>query len=227
MNNIAIIPARGGSKRIPKKNIKDFLGKPIIAYSIEAAIKSELFDIIMVSTDDVEIAEIAERYGAKVPFFRSGKNSNDDAPLADVVEEVIKYYKKTTNFDNACCILSTAPFITVNNLRKGLELLKAKKFDSVRPVVRFSYPIQKALKLESNCVEFLFPDSIFANTQDLAISYHDSGQFYWMSFDKGLKGGRRGGFEIDELYTQDIDTITDWKIAEQKYTIMEKANSKE
>ena len=135
MSCLAIITARGGSKRIPKKNIKDFCGKPIIAYSIEAAISSKLFDEVMVSTDDEEIAEIAKLYGAKVPFFRSEKNSDDFATTADVLDEVINKYKNELNkkYDYICCIYPTAPFITANKLKEVYNLLILKKADTVIP----------------------------------------------------------------------------------------------
>ena len=128
MGNICIIPARGGSKRIPKKNIKEFLGKPIIAYSIKAALDSGLFDEVMVSTDDVEIADIAKKFGAKVPFMRSAKNSDDFATTFDVIEEVIQVYKtQGKRFENICCIYSCAPFITSEILLKAYDLLIQKK----------------------------------------------------------------------------------------------------
>jgi pseudaminic acid cytidylyltransferase len=219
INNLAVIPARGGSKRIPKKNIKDFLGEPIISYSIKAAIKSKLFSEIIVSTDCEEIAFVAEKFGAKCPFIRSSKNSDDYAPLADVMDEIIDYYKES-KFENICCILPTASLLTPDLLQEGYSLLLDKGFDSVRPVVRFNYPIQKAFSLCEGKVEFMYPDNAMLRTQDMQAAYHDSGQFYWMRFEKGLRGTNRGGFEIDEMYVQDIDNETDWKLAELKYKII-------
>ena len=147
MTKLCIIPARGGSKRIPKKNIKLFLGKPIIAYSIEAAIESKLFDVVMVSTDDDEIKEIAISYGASVPFLRSKKNSDDFATTYDVIEEVLLKYKEVgENFEIACCIYSCAPFVTKEKLNESLKLLNTNKYDSVFPVIQFEFPIQRALK---------------------------------------------------------------------------------
>src|SRR5690606_13938196 len=138
-NNLCIIPARGGSKRIPRKNIKDFLGKPIIAYSIEAALSSGLFSEVMVSTDDEEIAEVAKKYGAKVPFYRSEKTSDDFATLSDVVEEVKGFYlKQGRKFDNICCALATAPFINRQLINKVFVEMKEKDFDSIRPIIQFS-----------------------------------------------------------------------------------------
>ena len=218
MGNLAIIPARGGSKRIPGKNIKFFLGKPIIAYSIETAIKSKLFADVMVSTDDEKIAAIAKDYGAKVPFFRSPQNADDYATLSDVVDEVLSSYGQT--FDSVCCILPTAPLITENILNRGLELLEKEKFDSVRPVVEFSYPIQRALKLdEKKRVEFFYPEYYSSRSQDLEKSYHDAGQFYWMTNEARLHGTKKGAFVIDGNQAQDIDTMEDWRLAEMKYLL--------
>jgi pseudaminic acid cytidylyltransferase len=218
-NNLCIIPARGGSKRIPRKNIKDFLGKPIIAYSIEAAQKSELFDEIMVSTDEPEISDIAKQYSANVPFLRSPENADDFATLADVIDEVKKQYLKLNKkFDNICCILPTAPLITVENIQKAYYILNNKDADSVRPVVRFSYPIQRAVKLDDNGkANMFYPEHQNTRSQDLEPAYHDAGQFYWMKFEAGLKGIHKFGFEIDDVFVQDIDNLKDWEIAEIKY----------
>ncbi|PWD97681.1 pseudaminic acid cytidylyltransferase [Marinilabilia rubra] len=222
MKNIAIIPARGGSKRIPHKNIKHFLGKPIIAYSIEAAINSDLFDEIMVSTDDYEIAEVAKQHGARVPFLRSEENSDDFATLADVIDEVKRQYLEQGNlFDNICCILPTAPLLTVDNLKKGYDLLSNRNVDSARPVVRFSYPIQRALRLDGNKKIGMFNDEYKdCRSQDLEAAFHDAGQFYWMKFDIGLRGNNKFGFEIPETMVQDIDNEQDWVIAELKYKMI-------
>lgn len=219
MKNLCIIPARGGSKRIYRKNIKCFMGKPIIAYSIEAALKSELFDEVMVSTDDDEIAEIARQYGAKVPFMRSQENSNDHAGLADVIDEVIfKYRERGLIFDNWCCILSTAPFITNTLLRDSYNTFIINGFDTLRPVVKFSYPIQRAFKMsELGCVSFMYPQYAITRSQDLEPAYHDAGLFYWGTVLRGFKGDFWGGLEIDEKFCQDIDTESDWLIAEIKY----------
>ncbi len=218
MNNIAIIPARGGSKRIPGKNTVSFLGKPIIAYSIEVALRSGLFETVMVSTDDEKIAAVAKQYGATVPFLRSKKNADDHATLADVIEEVIEKYKEQSIiFDYACCILPTAPLISIKNLEKGFHLLEKKDVDTVRPVVRFDYPIQRAFKMDNGKLAFMYPEYEKTRSQDLMPAYHDCGQFYWMYFDKGLKGNNRGGFEISSTETQDIDHLEDLILAEIKY----------
>lgn len=217
---IAIIPARGGSKRIPGKNIRNFLGKPIIAYSIETAIESEIFDRIIVSTDDEEIAKIAKSFEAEVPFLRSRKNSGDNATLSDVVDEVQhELAKDGYSADFICCILPTAPLMTTDNLKIGLELLKTGGFSSVRPVVAYSYPVQRAFKLEKQKAEFLYPEFKNVRSQDLEKTYHDAAQFYWIRTDKGLADENRGAFEISEVNAQDIDNEDDWKLAELKYKL--------
>lgn len=226
MSNLAIIPARGGSKRIPKKNIKLFLGKPIIAYSIEAALKSNLFDEVMVSTDDEKIADIAKSFGAKVPFMRSRTNANDFAVLADVIEEVVvNYNKKNKKFDTLCCILPTAPFVNVNNIKEAYNKLVYNNFDSVFPILEFSYPIQRSLKIKEGKVTMVWNEYLNTRSQDLEPRYHDSGQFYWLkstSFNKEKKlfTDNSGSIVISELQAQDIDTETDWKLAEIKYKLM-------
>lgn len=222
MRNLCIIPARGGSKRIPKKNIKDFLGKPIIVYSIETALKSGLFDEVMVSTDDEEIANISKKYGANIPFLRSRKNANDFAILNDVFEEVITEYKnKGKNFDNYCIILPTSPLIKPEDLKKSLNLMKEKKFDSVRPVVQFSYPIQRAFKMDKNGkVEMFNPQYFKTRSQDLEPAFHDAGQFYWINTNKTMLDTNKGAFKISEIQAQDIDNETDWQLAELKYKLL-------
>jgi N-acylneuraminate cytidylyltransferase len=227
MTNLAIITARGGSKRIPRKNIKDFLGKPIIAYSIETALKSELFDMVMVSTDDEEIALIAKQYGAEVPFLRSKKNADDFSGTADVMLEVLEQLaveKKT--FENACCLYPTAPFVSINSLKESYNLLLKKKFDSVFPICQFSFPIQRALKIsDEGKTEMIAPENLVKRSQDLTPSYHDAGQFYWTHVDtflnkKKLITDNTGSIVLSELQVQDIDNETDWKLAELKYKLI-------
>ena len=219
MKNLCIIPARGGSKRIPRKNIKSFMGKPILAYSIEAALNSGLFDEVMVSTDDEEIAEVAKSYGAKVPFYRTPATANDYAGLADVIDEVVEEYKKRgIEYVNFCCLLSTAPFVTPQILIKTYNVFVDQHFDSLRPVVRFDYPIQRAYRMsEDNLVSFMNPEYLNTRSQDLEKAYHDAGLFYWGTCAVGFKGKRWGGYEIDEAVCQDIDTESDWRMAEMKY----------
>jgi len=228
MSNLAIIPARGGSKRIPKKNIKSFSGKPIIAYSIEAALKSGLFDEVMVSTDDKEIAKIAMSYGAKVPFLRSNKTADDYATTFDVIEEVVlKYESLNKIFDYTCCIYACAPFVTVNKLTTTFNLLQKEDFDCVLPVTTFGFPVQRAFKIgKKNRVDFFYPEYSLTRSQDLEHSYHDVGQFYWMNTIKCLQKkavvtDNTGSIVISELEAQDIDTELDWKLAELKYELVQ------
>lgn len=226
MSNLCIIPARGGSKRIPRKNIKDFLGKPIIAYSIEVALKSGLFEEVMVSTDDEEIAEIAIKFGAKVPFRRSTENASDNATTMEVIFEVLDYYNKIgKTFTNTCCIYPTAPLINEANLQKAYYLLRKEKFDTVFPVTTFSFPIQRALRLdEKNKVRMIWPENINTRSQDLPHSYHDSGQFYWLNGssltrDSKLYSENSGFILLNNLEVQDIDNLEDWYLAILKYQL--------
>ncbi|HIE46161.1 MAG TPA: pseudaminic acid cytidylyltransferase [Flavobacteriaceae bacterium] len=226
MAKLCIIPARGGSKRISRKNIKNFLGKPIIAYSIEAALKSNLFDEVMVSTDDDEIAKIAKEYGAEVPFLRSEKNADDYATTIDVINEVILLYKKNgKTFERACCIYATAPFVTNESLIKAYQILVDNKFDTVFPVMEFSFPIQRALKINDDKMELFQPKHLNTRSQDLEKAYHDVGQFYWFDTEIILLKGKlwtdnTGVIVIKESEGQDIDTIADWRLAEIKYKIL-------
>jgi len=229
MKKVAIITARGGSKRIPQKNIKEFLGIPVIAYSIKAALNSKLFDEVMVSTDSLEIARIAKESGAVVPFMRSEKTSDDFATTADVLIEVIDNYKKIgKDFDLLCCIYPTAPFVTQKKLKDSLSLMLEKKADSVMPIIKFSYPIQRALRnTENSHIEYFWPENGNKRSQDLEKSYHDAGQFYWIKTDvllsyKSLVAKNTIGFEISELEAQDIDEESDWKLAEIKYQLLNK-----
>lgn len=226
MANLAIIPARGGSKRIPRKNIKSFLGKPILAYSIEATLKSGLFDEVMVSTDDDEIANTAKEYGANVPFIRSNKNANDYATLAEVILEVLESYrKKGKMFNYVLCVLPTAPFVSAKKVTDSFTVLKTNNFDTVFPVIEFSYPIQRALKFNNKNIEMVAPQYLNSRSQDLENRFHDSGQFYWLDVEK-FKASKKlfsensGAIIISELESQDIDTETDWKLAEIKYKLM-------
>jgi pseudaminic acid cytidylyltransferase len=224
MRNLAIIPARGGSKRIPRKNIRDFLGKPIIAYSIEAALQSNLFEEVMVSTDDAEIAEIAKNYGANVPFFRSDENSNDYATTSDVLKEVLIKYKY--NFDNVCCIYPTAPFITVENLVLAYNKLINNNLDSVYPIVEYTYPIQRSLEIINEKLRMVWPENLISRSQDLTKRYHDAGQFYFFNAERfnrsnSLLTDNTGYVEMSNLMAQDIDNETDWKLAEYKYEFLQ------
>lgn len=224
---IAIITARGGSKRIPKKNIKEFCGKPIIAYSIKAALESGVFDEVMVSTDSEEIAEIAREYGAKVPFMRSEKTSDDFATTAQVLMEVLTEYEKRGNtFDYMSCIYPTAPFVTGEKLRTALEGIKQQGAIMAMPVVAFSYPPQRGYIINDGIMNMKWKENFSKRSQDLEKMYHDSGQFYVFKVDEYIK--RKGiiyedivPIIVDELEVQDIDNDMDWKLAEIKYKIMQ------
>ena len=223
MKNLAIIPARGGSKRIPRKNVKPFLGKPMLAYSIEAALATGLFDEVMVSTDDEEIAEVARQYGAKVPFMRSAETANDFATTDDVLREVVTKYKELgQSFDNFCCIYATAPMIQSKDIVAAFERLQSSDFTIVYPVVAFSYPIWRCLDMDENgSMKYHWPEYELSRSQDLPKEYHDTGTFYWHKIEKWMSGDNRtGGIEVDETTIQDIDTETDWKIAEMKYKLL-------
>ncbi len=231
MKKVAIITARGGSKRIPRKNIKKFLGKPIIAYSIETALKSDLFDEVMVSTEDEKIAEIAQKYGAVVPFLRSNENADDFSGTADVLVEVInEYQKQGKEFDVCCGIYPTAPFITPKKLKEAFELLITKNFDVVFPVSEFSSPIQRALKKDSeNKIAMFEPQNLNKRSQDLEKAYHDAGQFYMCNTaslleKKCLWTDNTGVIVLSPLQVQDIDNQEDWKMAEFKYQWFKQQN---
>jgi N-acylneuraminate cytidylyltransferase len=212
MSTIAIITARGGSKRIPRKNIKDFLGKPIIAYSIEAALQSEVFDTVIVSTDDIEIAEVAKSYGARVPFLRSTKNADDFATTADVLEEVlVRLTEAGETFDYACCIYPTAPFVTPLKLQKAKQMLLESNSDSLIPITKFSFPIWRSFKMKGNKLSYNWPEFAPKRSQDLAPTFHDCGQFYFFETypflaTKKLVTENTIGLEVPESEVQDIDT---------------------
>lgn len=226
MSSIAIITARGGSKRIPRKNIKPFLGKPILAYSIAAALESRLFDTVMVSTDDEEIAQIAKKCGAQVPFFRSERTSNDYAATADVVSEVLEEYaKRGIYYETACVIYPTAPFLTADALKEAMEILLNGDADSILPVVKFSFPPQRSVVLRDGKLVPYDRESMAKRSQDLEPHYHDCGQFYCIRVASFLKQRamimeHTAPYYMDELTVQDIDTEEDWKIAEMKYRLL-------
>ncbi len=224
MRRLAIIPARGGSKRIPRKNIRDFLGKPIIAYAIEAALESGLFDQVIVSTDDVQIAEIARNFGAETPFLRSAQNSNDTATTADVISEVLDAYKKQhIVWQQAACIYPCAPFVTADLILQASKLLAQQQADVVFPVIRYGHPIQRALKLDAAGKISSFLDGYAqARTQDLESAFHDAGMFYFFDVarfeeTRSLRTENTIAIEIDENHAQDIDSESDWQLAELKY----------
>ncbi len=221
--NICVIPARGGSKRILKKNIKNFLGKPIIAYSIEAALNSQLFDKVIVSTDDESIAKVAKEYGAEIPFVRPKKLSDDFTNTNDVVKHAINWFlEQDIEINYVCCIYATAPFVKVTYLRQGLELLSNSNQLFSFSVTSFPFPVQRAIKINNDKISMFYPEYTLSRSQDLDEAYHDAGQFYW---------GRPQAFldEVDmfsedsipvvlpRYLVQDIDTLEDWKRAELMY----------
>ena len=227
MERIAIITARGGSKRIPKKNIRNFCGKPIIAYSIEAAIESGLFSEVMVSTDSEEIAETARRFGARVPFLRSRKNADDYATTADALLEVMERYQEMgRTFSYLCCIYPTAPFVTAEKLRDAMRLMEEHHPSLILPVVAFSYPPQRSYVVDENeCLDFKYKEYSRSRSQDLEKWYHDAGQFYMYDAkrflqEKGAPAGPIMPIYVSELQVQDIDSEDDFKIAELKYQLM-------
>ena len=228
MKNLCIIPARGGSKRIPRKNIKPFMGRPIMAYSIEAALKSELFDEVMVSTDDREFAEVAKMNGASVPFLRSEATANDYATTVDVLLEVVDMYKQRgKEFDTVCCLYSTAPFVTPERLREAYGKL-SDQIDGCFTIVEYSYPIQRSLRInESGLVEMKYPEFLKSRTQDLEKVYHDAGQFYVVKTgalfeEKTVWCKHTAPLVLSELEVQDLDTLTDWQLAEMKFELTRK-----
>ena len=228
MKNLCIIPARGGSKRIPRKNIKPFMGKPIMAYSIDAALKSGLFDEVMVSTDDKEFADVARKFGASVPFLRSDATANDYATTVDVLLEVVNTYRQQgKEFDTVCCLYSTAPFVTAERLKEAYAKL-SDNVDGCFTIVEYSYPIQRSLRInESGLVEIKYPEYLKSRTQDLEKVYHDAGQFYFMKTatmeqEKTVWCKRTEPLVLSELEVQDLDTLTDWQLAEMKYQLLKK-----
>lgn len=223
---LAVITARGGSKRIPKKNIKPFLDKPIIAYSIKAALESGIFEEVMVSTDSEEIASVAKEYGANVPFMRSEKTADDFATTADVLLEVLdEYEKRGKSFEYLACLYPTAPFMTAEKLRTACQKMKESGAAEVLPVVPFSYPPQRGYIVKDGMLEMKWKENFNARSQDLETLYHDSGQFYFYRTKeyqarKGLMTEGIVPFVLDELEVQDIDNETDWKLAELKYQLL-------
>lgn len=223
MRKLAIIPARGGSKRIPHKNRQLFLGKPIIAYVIQTTIDSGLFDEVMVSTDDAEIAAIAREMGANVPFMRSKKNADDFATTLAVLQEVMEqYHDLGKSFDCVCCIYPTAPLMTKAHLQQGFDTLITQQFDSVFAAVAYGHPVWRGFELVDQKAQMIWPDNQTKRSQDLTPVYHDAGQWYWLQWKKikdSIFTNNSGVVLLSELEVQDIDSQTDWKLAELKYKL--------
>ena len=225
---LAVIPARGGSKRIPRKNIKEFCGKPIIAWSIEAALNSHCFDRVIVSTDDEEIAEVAREWGAEVPFIRPSELSGDHAGTVPVIRHAIEWFSNCSIlFDNICCIYATAPFINPDDIKKGLEILINEQRDFTFTITSFPFPIQRALKIcDNNRIEMFHPEHVDTRSQDLEHAFHDAGQWYWGTSDAWLKEqhmflANSSPILLPRHRVQDIDTIEDWVRAELMFKVLQ------
>lgn len=227
MASVCIIPARGGSKRVPRKNIRPFLGKPIIGYSISLALRSGLFNEVMVSTDDQEVGEVAEKLGAKIPFWRSEKNSGDMATTMDVLQEVVQCYEEMgMYFGKICCLYPTAPLVRDEDFRRGYDLLDTPECQVSFPVSPFSYPVWRGFRVnERYAAEMIWPQYAMTRSQDLEPVYQDAGQWYWMKPNVIQRGGslfEKGAHAVvlDHMQVQDIDNECDWELAEVKYKLM-------
>lgn len=228
LNAVAIITARGGSKRIPGKNIREFMGKPMLVYGIEAALASGLFREVMVSTDDEEIARIALEAGAAVPFMRSPETSGDFATTDDVLMEVLETYEKRgETFDYMACIYPTAPFVTAGKLAEAMKVLVEQDASGVMPVVRYSFPPQRGMAIRDGKLVYCYPENAVKRSQDLELMYHDSGQFYCYHVERyrACRGELPDGYlpiVVSEMEVQDIDNPTDLELAEIKFRMMQK-----
>lgn len=218
---LAVIPARGGSKRIPRKNIREFAGKPIIAWSIEAALASGCFDRVIVSTDDEAIAAVAREHGAEAPFMRPAELSDDHTPTIPVIAHAIRWQEaQGGDVRAACCIYATAPFCRAEDLRQGWRLLEADRVDYVFPVVSYGFPIQRAVRMDAaGRVEPFQPEHATTRSQDLEPAYHDAGQWYWGMREAWLEGRpifapASRAVVLPASRVQDIDTAEDWARAE-------------
>ena len=224
MKNICLIPARGGSKRIPRKNIKSFHGKPLIYWSINAAKSSELFDEIYVSTDDLEIAEIAKKYGAKIPFIRPKEISNDYANDKDVRDHFLNWMKiNDKKVDILCYLYATAPFITFKTLYGCRKLLLESASFLTYTITSFPYPVLRALEQSNDgTIFFKWPKYSNSRSQDLKELFHDAGQCYFFNLNKKSEGGRVVGYKIPRLYANDIDTMEDFEVAEKLFKVIKR-----
>lgn len=225
---LAVIPARGGSKRIPRKNIKPFCGKPMIAWSIEAALASGCFDAVIVSTDDTEIAEVARHYGADVPFMRPAELSDDYAGTVPVIRHATEWFIANGQApDQVCCIYATAPFVTGEDIRRGFDALANNDCDYAFSVTSYAFPIQRAIRITpADRVEMFNPEHFNTRSQDLEEAYHDAGQFYWGRASAWLEGKILFGtysvpVKLPRHLVQDIDTPEDWERAEWLFKAMQ------
>jgi len=229
---LAVIPARGGSKRIPCKNIKEFCGKPMIAWSIEAALQSGCFDQVIVSTDDAEIAAVARQYGAAVPFMRPAELSDDYTGTIPVIRHAVEWFNaQGLAVEQVCCLYATAPFVDAEDIQRGLQILEETGSDYAFSVTSYAFPIQRAIRItERGRVEMFSPEHFSTRSQDLEETFHDAGQFYW---------GRAGAWMESKMIfspasspivlprhrVQDIDTPEDWLRAEWMFKAMHAQNS--
>jgi len=231
--NVAVIPARGGSKRIPGKNIKPFCGRPMIGWPLEVALKSGLFRRVIVSTDSQEIAATAREWGAEVPFLRPAALADDFTPTADVLAHALEWLREQGESYQRCCLIyPTAVFATVRDLAAGLELLRESGAGAVIPVAAFPAPIQRAFVMnEAGRLSMLWPEHELTRTNDLPESYHDAGQFYWLDCDRFLKGRKiytddAVGLVLPRYRVVDIDTPEDWQVAEHLFRAFRSAQSR-
>lgn len=228
MSRVAIIPARGGSKRIPRKNVKKFCGKPMIAWSIEAAKASGCFDHIIVSTDDEEIADTALHYGASVPFTRPADLSDDYTGTIPVIQHAIHWLvNQQIAVEEVCCLYATAPLVEPSDLCSGLSILQNSGADYTLSVTSYAFPIQRAIKLKNGRVEMFQPEHFQTRSQDLEEAWHDAGQFYWGKAAAWLKGGivfspSSAAVVLPRYRVQDIDTYEDWQYAEALFKLIKK-----
>ncbi|MDT8904334.1 N-acylneuraminate cytidylyltransferase [Pseudomonas sp. NFACC09-4] len=225
---LAVIPARGGSKRIPRKNVKLFYGKPMIVWSIEAALRSGCFEQVVVSTDDAEIAEVARRHGASVPFMRPAELSDDYTGTLPVIRHVIEQLSaQEQTIEQVCCLYATAPFVRAEDIQRGLKILEETDSDYVFSVTSYAFPIQRAIRLtEQGGVEMCNPEHFNTRSQDLEETFHDAGQFYWGRADAWLQGKvvfspRSRPVLLPRHRVQDIDTLEDWTRAEWLFKAMQ------
>lgn len=226
---VCIIPARGGSKRIPRKNIKDFLGKPMIGYSIEAALKSGCFDRVIVSTDDQEIAQVAKTFGAEVPFMRPNELANDHAGTLPVIKHAIEWFEQhESKLNEVCCLYATAPFVQADSIKQAYKQLQTTQADYCFSVTSFAFPIQRAIKItQHQRIEMFYPEQINTRSQDLEEAYHDAGQFYWGKAEAfklliPLFSENASPFPLPRHLVQDIDTQEDWVRAEMMYQVLKR-----
>jgi N-acylneuraminate cytidylyltransferase len=226
---LCVIPARGGSKRIPHKNIKSFCGQAVIGYSIKAALESKCFDKVIVSTDNSEIAEVAKIFDAGVPFVRPQSLSDDFTSTMPVIKHAIEWFDEQNETPSeVCCLYATAPFVTSNAIQMSYDQMQQTQADYCFTVTSFAFPIQRAFKItEENRLEMFYPENLEKRSQDLEESYHDAGQFYWGKADsfrqnKTLFSKAASPYILPRYLVQDIDTPEDWRRAELMYQVLKK-----